>query len=226
MQNGHLTDNEIYLLSNAELRGDSLTDALLHIELCEICDAKLSAPSSNQIYNAVFVESDKPIESAEKTVIPPKLNWAFTFGGLAMALLAIFAGIWFWQTRVNKPDEIVRGNTNQPFSTPSPANTTSNTVVSSNSNEPNNSNPVITPKSKPQEILVAKDTPKKVDEKPSQIVETPIPNEQSELEKYLVKVPATIVQREFRFAETAKKIKIRLFRLTPRARLSSKIRRN
>ena len=110
--NKHLSKNTIDLVSNYDLSGDALFDALTHLESCESCRERIPGQGESL---RVRLEADSKTGS---------VSWSFAgfFESVsllrlarvgALALLVLTAGVVIWQlTSTPGPNELARGEDN------------------------------------------------------------------------------------------------------------------
>ncbi len=213
MKKQHLTNEQVLLLGNYNLTGSALFDALEHIEGCEICRLKVPTTSSETIFNRL---SETELPPAEVAVLTDSKS-AFPFGwawgiGFAACLIGLSVGLYYFilnspknelaanKNVINQPNNSNQINTNEPQITePEKAEIDDKTLPENEIiSKPKTTNATVEiAKNKKPEIIQLKP---KVNVEPKVVAEkSEIKNNQttvddrSNLEKFLVKIPATIV---------------------------------
>jgi hypothetical protein len=214
MKKQHLTNEQAVLLGNYNLTGSALFEALEHIEGCEICRLKVPTVSSDTIFKRLSETELPPPEAVTLTDSkkPFPFGWAWGFG-FAACLIGLSVGLYYFTA--NTPENDLTANKK---SLNQPANINSSNITESQSSEAektetaeidNKTQPENEIIRKPKQVnaVIAKNkTPEIIQPKSSLKVEpkeiakkSVAPNnqtnfdERSNLEKFLVKIPATIV---------------------------------
>jgi hypothetical protein len=216
MKKQHLTNEQALLLGNYKLTGSALFEALEHIEGCEICRLKVPTASSETIFKRLSKTELQPPEVAVLTDSKKAFPFGWAWGiGFATCLIGLSVGLYYFVVNspknelavnknvVNKPNNAGQINTNKPQITePEKAETAEindktlpeNKVI----NKPKTTNATVeVAKNKIPEIIQLKPNvnveKKEIAEKPAIKNNQTSFDERSSLEKFLVKIPATIV---------------------------------
>jgi hypothetical protein len=215
MKKQHLTNEQVLLLGNYNLTGSALFEALEHIEGCEICRLKVPTASSETIFKRLS-ETELPPETAVLTDSKRAFPFGWAWGiGFAACVIGLSVGLYYFV--VNSPKNELAANKNT-VNQPSDANS-QNKNATQNTEPEKEEKAEINNQTLPENQVIGKSkntnatieiaknkTPEIIQLKPNvnvdknEIAETTAApkngkpfDERSGLEKFLVKIPATIV---------------------------------
>jgi hypothetical protein len=216
MKKQHLTNEQAVLLGNYNLTGSALFEALEHIEGCEICRLKVPTVSSNTIFKRLSETELPPPEVVTLTDSKKPFPFGWAWGlGFAACLIGLSVGLYYFIA--NTPENELAANKK---SLNQPANVNSSNIIEPQISEAEKAEtPEIDNKTQPENEIIRKPkqinavteiaenkTPEIIQSKssinvePKEIAKKPVsPNnqtnfdERTDLEKFLVKIPATIV---------------------------------
>jgi hypothetical protein len=218
MKEKHLTTEQAILLGKYELTGSALFEALEHVEDCDICRLKVPQVQSETILKRLSATEQLPVEVEAKDV-RSRFRFTWSLGLGFAACLAVFGfGIYYFITGISKNDVIVKkGVANQPqnkveVNSNNSVNTDVNAELAENKNtevanktlpkngdNQNNLTKSVkadVAKNQVKDIILPKiDSNAKTKEvvENSKISNPQVLDERSNLEKFLVKIPATII---------------------------------
>jgi hypothetical protein len=215
MKKQHLTNEQATRLSNYNLTGSALFEALEHIEDCEVCRLKVPQVTSETVLQRLSATDLRPL-AAE---IPNASNRNARFGqywglGFAACLIGLSVGLYYFIAGTSKNDSAVNKNVvNQP--TEIDSNDANEQVTSEIGKEEkaeidNNSLPenesvpkqklskltTESAKNKVPEIIRQKQTTNIKSKNVNEHIELSsknTSNERSDLERFLIRIPASIL---------------------------------
>ncbi len=215
MKKQHLTNEQAVRLSNYNLTGSALFEALEHIDGCEVCRLKVPQVTAETVFQRLSATDLQPLAAETPKNSKKNLRFGWNWGiGFAACLIGLSVGLYYFiagtsendsadnRNVVNQPTNVNSGDANKQIITESGKE--ENAEIANNSLPDNESVPkqklskatIEIAKNNVPEIIPQKQTAnfeaKKLGENIG-LSSKNTSNERSDLEKFLTKMPAAIV---------------------------------